>query len=188
MSLQPETIPAIPEETARIARTIFPKGNRYLLLRDNLGTIYTDELFLKLYPHGGSYAEAPWRLALVSIMQYMENYTDRQAAEAVKVRIDWKYALSLEMTDQGFDFSVLSEFRTRLVQADQEAVLLDTLLTLCRERGWRNRTRQTANRLDTCLGSYPHPQPCGMRWRNATCCAQQSLGCCSRMGADLDTH
>ncbi len=63
MSLQPETIPAIPEETARIARAIFPKGNRYLLLRDDLGTIYTDELFLELYPHGGSYAEAPWRLA-----------------------------------------------------------------------------------------------------------------------------
>src|SRR6266487_1550597 len=78
MSLQPETIATIPEETARIARAIFPKGNRYLLLRDDLGTI----------------------------MQYMENYTDRQAAEAVKVRIDWKYALSLEMTDQGFDFSV----------------------------------------------------------------------------------
>ena len=66
----------------------------------------------------------------------MENYTDRQAAEAVRVRIDWKYALSLEMTDQGFDFSVLSEFRTRLVQAKQEAVLLDPLLTLCPERGW----------------------------------------------------
>ncbi len=75
MSLQPETIPAIPEETARIARAIFPKGNRYLLLRDDIGTIYTDELFLELYPHDGSYAEAPWRLALISIMQYMENYT-----------------------------------------------------------------------------------------------------------------
>jgi transposase len=58
MSLQPETIPAIPEETARVARTIVPKGNRYMLLRDELGTIYTDKLFLKLYPQGGSYAEA----------------------------------------------------------------------------------------------------------------------------------
>ncbi len=63
MSLQPESVPAIPEETARIARAIFPKGNRYLLLRDELGTIYTDELFLALYPQGGSYVEAPWRLA-----------------------------------------------------------------------------------------------------------------------------
>jgi transposase len=85
-----------------------------MLLRDELGTIYTDELFLKLYPQGGSYAEAPWRLALVCIMQYMENHTDRQAAEAVRMRIDWKYALSLDLTDPGFDFSVLSEFRQRL--------------------------------------------------------------------------
>src|SRR6266536_3194546 len=136
MSMQPESIAAVPEETARVARAIVPKGNRYLLLRDELGTIYTDEVFLKLYPSRGSYAEAPWRLALVCIMQYMENYTDRQAAEAVQMRIDWKYALSLELTDQGFDATVLSEFRSRLVEHKQEAVLLDELLKLCRERGW----------------------------------------------------
>lgn len=136
MSLQPETIPPIPEETARVARAIVPQGNRYLLLRDELGTIYTDELFLRLYPQGGSYAEAPWRLALVCVMQYMENYTDRQAAEAVRMRIDWKYVLSLDLTDPGFDFSVLSEFRQRLLAEGQEEVLLNTLLQVCRERGW----------------------------------------------------
>lgn len=136
MSLQPETIAAIPEETARVARAIVPRGNRYLLLRDELGTIYTDELFLTLYPQGGSYAEAPWRLALVCVMQYMENYTDRQAAEAVRMRIDWKYVLSLDLTDPGFDFSVLSEFRQRLLAGGQEEVLLNPLLQLCRERGW----------------------------------------------------
>lgn len=136
MSMQPESIAAIPEETARVARAIVPKGNRYLLLRDELGTIYSDEMFHKLYPSRGSYAEAPWRLALVCIMQYMENYTDRQAAEAVQMRIDWKYALSLELTDQGFDATVLSEFRSRLVGHQQEAVLLDALLELCRARGW----------------------------------------------------
>jgi transposase len=136
MSLQPETIPAIPEETARVARTIVPQGNRYLLLRDELGTIYTDDLFLTLYPQGGSYAQAPWRLALVCVMQYMENYTDRQAAEAVRMRIDWKYVLSLDLTDPGFDFSVLSEFRQRLLVGGQEEVVLNTLLQVCRERGW----------------------------------------------------
>jgi transposase len=136
MSLQPETIPAIPEETVRVARTIVPKGNRYMLLRDELGTIYTDELFLKLYPQGGSYAEAPWRLALVCVMQYMENYSDRQAAEAVRMRIDWKYVLSLDLTDPGFDFSVLSEFRQRLLTGGEEEVLLNTLLQVCQERGW----------------------------------------------------
>lgn len=134
--MQPEAIAAVPEETARVARAIVPKGNRYLLLRDELGTIYNDEQFHQLYPSRGSYAEAPWRLALVCIMQYMENYTDRQAAEAVQMRIDWKYALSLELTDQGFDATVLSEFRSRLVEQQQEVVLLEALLELCRARGW----------------------------------------------------
>ena len=74
-------------------------------------------------------------------MQYMENYTDRQAAEVMHTRIDWKYVLSLELTDPGFDFSVLSEFRQRLLAGGLEEELLNTLLQLCRERGWRRRAR-----------------------------------------------
>lgn len=136
MSLQPQTMPSIPEETARIARALFPKGNRYLQLRDEFGTVYTDEQFAALYPQGGQLAEQPWRIALVLVMQYLENYTDRQAAEAMRTRIDWKYVLSLELTDPGFDFSVLSEFRQRLLASGQEEQLLSTLLQLCRERGW----------------------------------------------------
>jgi transposase len=89
-----------------------------------------------LYPAGGQFAEQPWRIALLLVMQYMENYTDRQAAEAMRTRIDWKYVLSLELTDPGFDFSVFSEFRQRLLAGGQEEVLLNTLLRLCRERGW----------------------------------------------------
>jgi len=136
MSLQPQAIPPIPQETARVARALFPKGNRYMQLRDEVGTIYTDEQFAALYPEGGQFAEQPWRIALLLVMQYMENYTDRQAAEAMRTRIDWKYVLSLELTDPGFDFSVLSEFRQRLHARGQEEVLLNTLLQLCRERGW----------------------------------------------------
>jgi len=135
MSLQPEAIPTIPEETVRVGRAIWPQGNRYMHLREEPGTLYTDELFKELYPAGGSYAEAPWRLALVTVMQYMENLSDRQAAEAVRTRIDWKYVLSLELTDPGFDFSLLCEFRQRLLGAGQEEVLLNTVLQLCRERG-----------------------------------------------------
>src|SRR2546421_3900029 len=136
MSLQPQEIPPIPEETARVARLILPKGNRYLLLRDALGTIYTDELFVELYPQLGQPAEQPWRLALVTVMQFMENYTDRQAAEAVRTRIDWKYVLSLELTDPGFDFPVLSEFRSRFLAYGAERRLFDLLLGQCREHGW----------------------------------------------------
>ena len=94
MALKPQALAPIPAETARVAHLIWPKGNRYLQLRDERGTIYTDELLVKLYPKLGSWAEAPWREAVIGIMQSMEDYTDREAAEAVRSRIDWKYVLS----------------------------------------------------------------------------------------------
>jgi transposase len=88
--LKPESILEIPDETKKIARKAFPKGNTYLKLRDELGPIFDDDLFKDLYPDLGQPAESPARLALVTIMQYMENLPDRQAAEAVRSRIDWK--------------------------------------------------------------------------------------------------
>jgi len=134
MSLHPDSFPPIPEETARVARQLYQKTNRYRLLRDKLGTVYTDEQFAALYASEGQSAASPWRLALVLVMQFMENYTDRQAAEAVRNRIDWKYVLSLELTDVGFDSSVLSEFRDRLLAGGVEEHLLRTLLEQCQER------------------------------------------------------
>lgn len=110
MSLHLQAIPPVPEETSRIARVAFPKGNFYIRMRDELGTIYDDTVFSDLYSQRGQPAEQPWRIALITVMQYVENLSDRQAAEAVRARIDWKYALSLDLTDKGFDFSVLSEF------------------------------------------------------------------------------
>src|SRR5690349_5046127 len=115
MSLKPSPKQPVPEQTAAVARAAFPKGNLYLRLRDELGTIFTDGEFEHLYPERGQPGLPPWRLALVTIFQFLENLSDRQAAEAVRARIDWKYALGLELTDPGFDFSVLSEFRTRLI-------------------------------------------------------------------------
>ncbi len=103
MSMKPQPIPEIPLEMVRVVRAVFPKGNVYIHLRDTLGSIYQDELFADLYPGRGQPAYAPWRLALVTIFQFMENLTDRQAADAVRSRLDWKYALSLELTDPGFD-------------------------------------------------------------------------------------
>ena len=136
MSLQPQPIPPIPETTAEVARAAFPKGNVYMQMRDALGSIYSDDVFARLYPPDGQPSISPWRLALVTVMQFAENLTDRQAADAVRGRMDWKYVLSLELTDAGFDFSVLSEFRMRLVEGEAGTILLDELLTLCRERGW----------------------------------------------------
>jgi transposase len=135
MSLKSSTVQSIPEETMRVARAAFPHGNAYLTLRDALGTIFTDTDFAPLFPSRGQPGLAPWRLALVTIMQFRENLADRQAAEAVRARIDWKYLLGLELTDPGFDFSVLSEFRDRLLAGSAEARLLDLLLERCRTLG-----------------------------------------------------
>src|SRR4051794_12869355 len=110
MCLHPEEIPPIPDETVRVAKAAFPKGNIYMRLRDELGILFQDEDFACIYPLKGQSAQAPWRLAMVLIMQFLENLSDRQAASSVRARIDWKYALSLELTDSGFDFSILSEF------------------------------------------------------------------------------
>src|ERR671933_879527 len=116
MSLRPQPpLPPVPDDTARIARAAFRRGNPYLLLRDRLGAVFDDVDFADLYPKLGQPAYAPWRLALVTLMQFAEHLSDRQAAEAVRGRIDWKYLLGLELGDPGFDASVLSEFRARLV-------------------------------------------------------------------------
>src|SRR3712207_3686476 len=128
MSLKPTAIPPVPEETLRVARAAFPKGSLYLRLRDELGALYEDADFVKLFPAVGQPGLPPWRLALVTVFQFLEHLSDRQAAEAVRARIDWKYALGLELTDPGFHFSVLSEFRARLVAGGAESLLLDRML------------------------------------------------------------
>ena len=104
-------------------------------MRDLLGTFFTDDQFADLYPADGQPAYAPWRLALVSVMQFAENLTHRQAADAVRSRIDWKYALSLELTDEGFHFSVLSEFRQRLVAPEAGNRLLNEMLAQFAQAG-----------------------------------------------------
>jgi transposase len=134
MSLHPEPIGPVPEDTARVARAAFAKGNPYLSLRDELGVFFADAQFADLFPTRGQPAEAPWRLALVVVLQFAENLTDRQAAEAVRSRIDWKYLLGLELTDQGFDHTVLSAFRSRVVAGSAEERLLNALLRHCQER------------------------------------------------------
>jgi transposase len=136
MTLQPQTTFSIPDETARVAHAAYPKGNLYLKMRDALGTIYQDQMFAHLFPHNGRPVEAPWRLALITVLQFLEELPDRQAADAVRGRIDWKYLLGLELTDPGFDATVLCEFRKRLIEGGAEQLLLETMLTLFKERGW----------------------------------------------------
>src|SRR5918912_1276703 len=135
MSLRPEPIGEIPAETARVARAAFPKGTVVTRLRDEFDALYEDEDFRSLYPARGQPGLTPWRLALVTVFQFLEHLSDRQAADAVRGRIDWKYALGLELTDPGFHFGVLAEFRARLVAGRAEHLLLDRMLERFKERG-----------------------------------------------------
>src|SRR5438132_5331946 len=164
MSLRAFPGSPIPEDTVRVARAAFPKGNRYMQMHDALGSIYSDGQFAGLFSQTGQPAEAPARLALVLVLQFAEGLSDRQAADAVRGRIDWKYALALELTDPGFDSSVLCEFRQRLITGNAELLLFETMLTLFRDQGLikakgRQRTDsthvlaaiQTLNRLE-CVG------------------------------------
>jgi transposase len=162
MTLHPQAFCPIPEETARIAHAAYPKGHLYIQVRDELGAVYDDQSFAHLFPQCGQPAEAPWRLLLVSIMQFAEGLSDRQAADAVRGRLDWKYMLSLELTDPGFDASVLCEFRARLMEGKAERLVLQPLLDIAIKQGWlKERGKQrtdsthvlgairTLNRLET---------------------------------------
>jgi transposase len=132
--LRPESN-EVPELTRLVAKAALPDGNIFIKMRDELGPIFNDEEFTALYPAIGQPAESPARLALVTVMQFVENLTDRQAAEAVRDRVSWKYVLGLELTDPGFHYSVLSEFRQRLIAGSAERILLDKLLERCAARG-----------------------------------------------------
>ena len=90
MSLHPQPSTPVPPQTRRVAQAAFPRGNCYLPLRDTLGTLYDDALFADLFPQRGQAAQAPWQLAVVTLLPFAENRSDRQSADAVRSRIDWK--------------------------------------------------------------------------------------------------
>jgi transposase len=138
MSLHPQATYPVPEETQRVARAAFPRGNIYMQVADRLGTIDHDTQFAVLFPTRGQPADAPARLALATVLQFAEGLSDRQAADAVRSRIEWQYVLGLELTDPGFHHTVLSACRTRLVAGEAAQLLLDALLTLAQAQGLLN--------------------------------------------------
>ncbi|WP_172387833.1 IS1182 family transposase [Streptomyces sp. MNP-20] len=128
MSLRPIPVPPIPEATVRVARAAFRKGCLAMRVRDELGPLFCDEQFVSAFPRRGGPALSPAQLAMVSVLQFAEGLTDRQAADAVRARIDFKYCLGLDLDDPGFDVSVLSEFRDRLIVHGLEEQVLDIVL------------------------------------------------------------
>jgi transposase len=132
--LRPMPIEPVPPETARVARAAFPKGHKDLRVADALEALCTDDAFRALLPTPGQPAQPPWQLALVTILQCAEGLSDRQAVNAVRGRSDGTYVLRLELTDPGFEASVLSACRGRLRAGSAASLLFDTLLMWCRDR------------------------------------------------------
>ncbi|MGP3921524.1 IS1182 family transposase [Nonomuraea sp. 10N515B] len=148
MSLDPQSLHEVPELTRRVARAAFPKESLAIRLRDSLGQVFDDALFAEAFPADGRPAASPGALAMVSVLQFAEGMSDRQAAEAVRARIDWKYLLGLELEDCGFDHTLLSRFRSRLVEQGVEEKVLTAVLEAAAKqgllrRGGRQRTDST---------------------------------------------
>lgn len=149
VSVWPRPDQGVPATTAEVARAAFPRGCFAIRLRDQMGEVFADEAFAELFATRGRPAISPGRLALVSVLQFAEGLTDRQAADAVRARLDWKYLLGLELRDQGFDSSVLAEFRTRLADSGSaERLLFEAVLGRLASAGWarpggRQRTDST---------------------------------------------
>ena len=97
-------------------------------VRDRFGELFPDVEFESAFAGRGRPGWSPGRLALVTVLQMAEGLTDRQAAEAVREKLSWQYALGLDLDDPGFDHTVLSEFRARVVDHGLEERVLDLLL------------------------------------------------------------
>jgi transposase len=137
MSLRPQPGEPRPEQTVRVAPAAFPKGHPYLTLRAHLGIIVQDDAFAAWLPTGGSPGLPSWRVALVTVRQFREHLADRQAAEALRARMDWPYVLGLDLTEAGCAFSVLRAFRERLLTGRAAALWLDKRRGRCRALGLR---------------------------------------------------
>ncbi|MGP4085190.1 IS1182 family transposase [Streptomyces sp. KR55] len=143
MSLESRRDAGVPELTARVVRASFPKGTLAIRVREALGPLFEDASFAEAFPVRGRPAVSPGALALVSVLQYAEGLSDRQAAEQLRARMDWKFLLGLELDDPGFDFTVLGDFRARLIEHGLEERVLDLVLEricglgLLRAGGWQ---------------------------------------------------
>lgn len=133
----------IPADTATLGQKLLPPDNRYRVIGDRLNDVVRDEDFVELYSPGGRPAISPALLSLVTVFQFLEDIPDREAAENVVVRIDWKYALHLPLEDRGFHYSDLSNFRERLEKHGKERVYFDALLARLKALGFvKKRGRQ----------------------------------------------
>ncbi|GHD30714.1 IS1182 family transposase [Nocardiopsis kunsanensis] len=155
MSLEPGKDTGVPEMTAQVVAAAFPDSSPAIRLRDALGPVFTDERFTTAFSYRGRPAVSPGSLALISVLQHAEGLTDRQTAEAVRSRMDWKYLLGLEIHDPGIAHATLSHFRSRLLEHGLENQLLQAVL----ERADQIGLLATGGRQRT--DAPPRPTPSG---------------------------
>jgi transposase len=170
MSLRSPLVYIVPEDTELAARASFPKGHPLMRIADEFGLLYANAQFAGLFSPTGQPALDPARLALVTVFQFMEGLSDEQAADAVRGHLAWKYALALPLYYPGFDASVLSEFRSRLIDGGLELLLLDTLLERLQERGLlkaRGRARTDSTHVLAAVRSLSRLLNCGETVRAA---------------------
>jgi transposase len=137
MSMRPQPWPEPSDEIVAAVRKMY-RGRRAplpVVIRDELGELFADEQFAAGFGVRGRPGWSPAQLAVVTALQFAENLTDRQAADAVRLRIDWKYCLGLGLADEGFDHSILSEFRARVVEHGLAERALDVLLAALVDKG-----------------------------------------------------
>lgn len=138
VSVQPRPWPEPVPEIAAAIRAMY-SGRREVPLavqvRDQLGELFSDAEFADAFGIRGRPGFSPGLLAMITVLQKAEDLTDRQAADEVRTNLAWKYALGLELTDPGFDHTVLSEFRARVVEHGLEEKALDLLLAALRDKG-----------------------------------------------------
>src|SRR6201994_631937 len=143
MSIRPRLGVEVPELTAQVARASNPSGTTAMWVRDRLDGPWGGGGFTPLYPRAGRPGISPAQLATVSVLQFLLELSDRDAAEAVRCRIDFKYALGLELDDPGFHHSVPGDFRDRLLKDGRADRLPGLALARLKEAGLvRERTAQ----------------------------------------------
>jgi transposase len=167
MSLEPRGDDGVPEVTARVVRAAFPKGTLAIRIREALGPLFADEDFAAAFPRSVRPAASPGALALVCVLQFAEGLSGRQAADQVRARMDWKFLLGLELDDPGFDFTILGDFRSRLIRHGLEEQVLEAVLEQLSGGGAAARRRPAADRFHARAGRGPHAEPDGVRRRDA---------------------
>jgi len=115
-------------DAAALCRQLVPDGSVEAFLADHRHELFPDEMFEDLFPSGRGRPSIPADVvASVMVLQALEGLSDRDAARALRDRISWKVACGLALDDEGFDFSVLTYWRTRLRKSEHPERIFDAV-------------------------------------------------------------